>query len=193
MDATLHPPPRPDLRSRPRIYLAGPEVFLPDALEVLAAKKAICLPLGLEPVAPLIDTPPPPAATARARAFAIAAGNEALIRSCVAVIANLSPFRGVSADVGTVYEVGLARGLGLALFAYTTDPRDYVERVLNDPDGLDIEDFGLSDNLMIEGGIAAAGGTFVRVSAPEADPWRDLGAFTACARAAAAALAAPRQ
>lgn len=177
-------------RPRPRVYLAGPEVFLPDALDVLAAKKGICLPLGLDPVAPLIDTPPPPAATARARAFAIAAGNEALIRSCVAVIANLSPFRGASADAGTVYEVGFARGLGLSLYAYTTDPRDYSARVLTDPDGLDIEDFGLSDNLMIEGGIAAAGGSFVRVSAPAADPWRDLGAFTACARAAAAALVA---
>ena len=165
-------------------------MFLPDARDVLAAKKGICLPLGLEPVAPLIDTPPPPAATARARAFAIAAGNEALIRSCVAVIANLTPFRGVSADVGTVYEVGLARGLGLALFAYTSDPRDYAARVLNDPDGLDIEDFGLSDNLMLEGGIASAGGAFVRVSAPASDPWRDLGPFSACARAAAAALAA---
>ena len=167
-------------------------MFLPDALDVLAAKKGICLPLGLDPVAPLIDTPPPPAATPRARAFAIAAGNEALIRSCVAVIANLSPFRGASADAGTVYEVGFARGLGHSLFAYTADPRDYAMRVLTDPDGLDIEDFGLSDNLMIEGGIAGAGGTFVRVTAPASDPFRDLGPFTACARAAAASLVAPR-
>ena len=46
----------------------------------------------------------------------IAMRNETHIRSCQAVIANLTPFRGPSADVGTVYEVGFARALGLLIF-----------------------------------------------------------------------------
>ncbi|WP_439579012.1 nucleoside 2-deoxyribosyltransferase [Elioraea sp.] len=167
----------------PRVYLAGPEVFLPDAETVLARKKATCARFGLVAVAPLIDAPAPAADDPMKRAFAISAGNEALIRSCIAVIANLTPFRGASADAGTVYELGFARGLGLGLYAYTNDPRDYAARVLDRPDGLDIEDFGLSDNLMLEGGIAAAGGVFVRASAEAEDPWRDLGVFETCARA----------
>lgn len=180
----------------PRVYLAGPDVFLPDAEAVLARKKAICARLGLVAVAPLIDAPVPAAAEAMKRAFAISAGNEALIRSCIAVIANLTPFRGASADAGTVYELGFARGLGLGLYAYTNDPHDYAVRALGRPDGLDIEDFGLSDNLMIEGGIAAAGGVFVRASAEAEDIWRDLGVFETCVRAASrrldAAAIAPR-
>lgn len=172
----------------PRVYLAGPEVFLPDAEAVLARKKAICARLGLVAVAPLIDAPAPAAPEAMKRAFAISAGNEALVRSCIAVIANLTPFRGVSADVGTIYELGFARGLGLGLYAYTNDPREYAARALERPDGLDIEDFGLSDNLMIEGGIVAAGGVFVRAAGAAEDPWRDLGVFEACAREAARRL-----
>ena len=35
-----------------RIYLAGPEVFLPDAREIADAKKAICRAHGLEGVFP---------------------------------------------------------------------------------------------------------------------------------------------
>ena len=158
----------------PRVYLAGPEVFLPDAEAVLARKKAICARLGLVAAAPLIDAPAPAAAEAMKRAFAISAGNEALIRSCVAVVANLTPFRGASADAGTVYELGFARGLGLGLYAYTNDPRDYAARVLDRPDGLD--------------GIAAAGGVFVRASAEAEDVWRDLGVFETCVRAASRRL-----
>jgi hypothetical protein len=44
---------------------------------------------------------------------------------------------------------------------------------------------------MLEGGIAAAGGVFVRASAAPEDPWRDLGVFEACARAASRRLTEP--
>jgi nucleoside 2-deoxyribosyltransferase len=37
----------------PRIYLAGPEVFLPDALAVGAHKVAVCAEFGLQGVFPL--------------------------------------------------------------------------------------------------------------------------------------------
>ena len=40
-----------------------------------------------------------------------------------------------------------------------------------------IEDFGLADNLMIDGAIAASGGVFLRQASLE---WQDLSAFEAC-------------
>jgi hypothetical protein len=45
---------------------------------------------------------------------------------------------------------------------------------------MEVEDFGLTDNLMIDGGIAAAGGVFVVNAVEEAARWRDLGGFTRC-------------
>ena len=156
-----------------RIYLAGPEVFLPDADQLGAQKKALCSRYGFEGLFPL-DTVIPPAETPEATGFAISAANEALIASADIVIANLTPFRGPSADVGTVYEIGLARGMGKTIHGYSNEPMPYTQRVfahcgagnigdqpvgdLRDRDGLKIEEFNLTDNLMIDGGIRLATG-----------------------------------
>ena len=91
------------------------------------------------------------------------------------MIANLTPFRGPSADVGTVYEVGFMRALGRPVYGYATTAEPFTQRTLDfaaahggvttdvdgfrrDADGLLIEQFGLFDNLMIEAGILASGG-----------------------------------
>ena len=39
-----------------------------------------------------------------------------------AIIANLTPFRGPSADAGTVYELGYMAGRGKLCLAYSNDP-----------------------------------------------------------------------
>lgn len=157
-----------------KIYLAGPEVFFPDADELGARKKQICEQYGFTGLFPL-DTQIEPAATASATGFLISHENEQLIQACDLVIANLTPFRGASADVGTVYEIGLARGLGKPIHGYTNDPELYHSRLnalfgsgteqpqgqLRDRDGLKIEEFDLRDNLMIDGGIHACGGHFI--------------------------------
>lgn len=204
---------RAELIRPPRAYLAGPEVFLPDAIEVLAAKAGIARAAGLDPLTPL-DKEMPPAPNPRAKGIAIAEANEALIRHSDLVIANLIPFRGPSADAGTVYEVGYARGLGLPIFGYTNDPREYRDRARllgltraepnllkpsgqehepRDAEGLAVEDFGLTDNLMIEGAILASGGAMVLVPAPPSDRFRDLLAFAAaCERASRAMRSGPR-
>jgi nucleoside 2-deoxyribosyltransferase len=49
-----------------------------------------------------------------------------------------------------------------------------------DADGMEVEDFGLTDNLMLDGGIAASGGVLVVNPIAEAARWRDLNAFTRC-------------
>ena len=175
-----------------RVYLAGPDVFLPDPLVHAAAQKGVCAAAGLTGVSPLDDLPLEPAAwAARPEPHRLALRNEAHIRSCAAILANITPFRGPSADPGTVYEIGFGRALGLPVFGYTYVPGNYATRVpvrpgapaLSDADGLSIEDFGLAENLMVICGIEESGGSVIQHAG---DPWRSLAALERCAAAAAA-------
>ncbi len=186
-----------------RVYLAGPDVFLPDPVDRGAALKAICAEHGLEGVFPLDPVEDEPAAwQALAPAQRIALQNEAHIRRVQALIANLTPFRSPSADVGTVFELGFARALGLPVFAWSNDPRRFVERTLawlgsaarsdghdgwRDADGMAVEAFECVDNLMIDGAIAASGCSIL-FGAKAANRWQDLGAFTRCVALAARRL-----
>ena len=117
-------------RPRPCIYLAGPDVFLPDRDRIFAALKAHCARLRLAGVAPT-DAPLALAASASddARAQAIYEGNVALIRASDGVIANLASFRGQEPDAGTVFEVGFAVALGLPVVGYAVPQGSYAERV----------------------------------------------------------------
>ena len=96
-----------------RVYLAGPEVFLPEAWQVAERKKAICHQHGFNGVVALDTTLDLTGVVAREAGYRISQANETLIRSCELLVANLTPFRGPSADVGTAYELGFMRGLGL--------------------------------------------------------------------------------
>ncbi len=186
-----------------RVYLAGPDVFLPEPAVWLERKKAICAGYGLVGVSPLDALAEEPSGWASLPDWRrIALRNEAHIRGADALIANLTPFRGPSADAGTVYEVGFARALGLRLFGYATVATPFLDRTVagldgaatqaadgswRDADGLLIEQFGLFDNLMIEGGIHGSGGMLLR--ADRDSRWHDLTVFEQCARAAAAMMA----
>jgi nucleoside 2-deoxyribosyltransferase len=119
-----------------RVYLAGPDVFLPDAAAWLERKKAICAGFRLTGVSPLDALVGEPAEWATLPEWRrIAHRNEAHIRSCAAIVANLTPFRGPSADVGTVYEVGFARGLGLKVFGYATVTAVFLDLDRRGPPG----------------------------------------------------------
>ncbi len=181
-----------------RVYLAGPEVFLPDADALFGRKKALCARYGVIGVSPLDNLPNVPECGAMRRPWhVIYHRNELHLRNCDALIANLTPFRGISADPGTVFELGFMRGLGRAVFGYSMTGIPFTERTMRavgaagrsagvDGDGLAIENFGLRDNLMIDGAIDAAGGVFVARDHGNADPWRDLSLFEDCVRAASA-------
>ena len=77
-----------------------------------------------------------------------------MIHECDAVVANLSPFRGPSADVGTVWECAYAKALGMPVFGYG-DRIEYKDKVFGTcpHDGMLVEDFHGYDNLMLVHGI----------------------------------------
>lgn len=136
-----------------RVYLAGPDVFFPGVAETSAKLKKLCDSYGLEGVFPLdseIVLEEQITEEAKVRnGHRIYEGNLDLIISSAAILANISPFRGPSADPGTTFEMGFGKSLGLIVVGYTTQKTLYKDRVT--PDGLMIEDFGMIDNLMIHG------------------------------------------
>jgi nucleoside 2-deoxyribosyltransferase len=185
-----------------KVYLAGPDVFLPDPIAMAERKRAICAVHGLAAIFPVDAHPQHPEEAAIPRWLWIYRRNEAHMRDADAVIANLTPFRGPSADPGTVYELGFMRALGRKVLGYSNVAADLVPRTLGfigpaahrdaegrwrDAEDMAVEDFGLADNLMIDGGIHEAGGLLVRREVPAGERWTDLGAFEACVRALAAA------
>lgn len=138
-----------------KIYLAGPDVFLPNAIEQGECLKKLCRAYGFKGCYPMdnLITGSSPQEIAKG----IGEANQKMIEKCDIVIANLSPFRGPEPDSGTVWEVGYAQGLGKQVLAYSTDRRSLKERTQvmlglgdkeSDHEGMSIEDFGLSHNLM---------------------------------------------
>jgi nucleoside 2-deoxyribosyltransferase len=116
--------------SRPRVYLAGPDVFFRDSEAIFQRLVAFCYTLGLQGV------PPSDGGIAadlrlgdEERAQRIYDGNVRLIREADGVIANLVPFRGHEPDSGTVFEVGFATALGKPVVAYGVAPGSYADRV----------------------------------------------------------------
>ncbi|CCD92935.1 putative Nucleoside 2-deoxyribosyltransferase [Bradyrhizobium sp. ORS 375] len=180
-----------------KIYLAGPDVFLPDAVEIGRRKVAICDRLGLIGLYPLDNTVDLGSADASRQIFH---GNEAMMDDADAIIANLTPFRGPGADAGTVYELGYMAGRGKLCLGYCNDPASYAERTrrftavseqdgrLVDAEGLTVEDFGLPDNLMMIHALDAHGHPLVLPRERPADVWHDLKAFEICVRLAAERL-----
>lgn len=185
----------------PRVYLAGPEVFLPEARTIGLEKARICAEAGLEGVFPLDQSLDLEGKSKLAAATMIQEADEAMMRSCNLCIANLTPFRGVSMDSGTAYEVGFMRALGRPVLGYTNIADDYAARahawrvtreravggaagssVRPDADRPDlvVEDFGLVENLMIAIAIRASGSDVVVHRVEAGRELIDLAAFSRC-------------
>ncbi|MCD6581983.1 MAG: nucleoside 2-deoxyribosyltransferase, partial [Desulfuromusa sp.] len=139
-----------------KIYLAGPDVFLENAISHGETLKQKCSARGFEGLFPLDNEAQ--GVTKEELAKNIREANIKLIKSCDIVIADLSPFRGPEPDSGTVWEVGFAQALGKKVVGYCSDGRDLKTKTQNilglddssdrDAQNLEIEDFGLTHNLM---------------------------------------------
>jgi nucleoside 2-deoxyribosyltransferase len=188
-------------QAKMKIYLAGPDVFLPDAVEIWRRKAELCTRHGLIGLYPLDNAIDPAAEDASLRIFR---GNQTMMIEADAIIANLTPFRGPSADAGTVYELGYMAGRGKLCLGYSNDPTSYADRVreftdvssrdgrLIDALGSIVEDFGLTDNLMMIHALDLHGCALVTPRQAPADIWHDLEAFETCVRMAGKRLASSR-
>ena len=140
-----------EARPRPRVYLAGPDVFYPDALQRGQRMKALCAERGWEGLFPLDAQPDPALDPSRA----IFQANRQLIQQADAVVANLRDFRGFEPDSGTVWEVSYALALGKPVVGYLPSAASLLERMSGqthhglDREGCAVEDFGLPLNLML--------------------------------------------
>jgi len=179
------------------VYLAGPDVFLANAGAVAAAKLAICAKHGFLGIAPWNpDVERLMALPADAAWRAIYLQDLAMMEASDLVIANLTPFRGASADAGTLVEIGWFLGRGRPVFGYSNVAADFAARsaaqVAAVPDpvtGLALEGFSLPDNLMIPGALEYGGGLPMFLPPDGQDRAFDaLDVFEACVAGAAAFL-----
>jgi nucleoside 2-deoxyribosyltransferase len=176
-----------------KIYLAGPDVFLPDAVAVGRRKKELCAEYGFEGLYPFDNEVIANLQGERIDRL-IYRANETMMRSADMGIFNLTPFRGPSADPGTVFELGTLVGLGKLVFGYTNVTSNLLDRTLSsdtiidsirsdwrDANGMAIENFGNADNLMIDNSLIEHGGyAIVRTQTRPDELFEDLGGFEIC-------------
>lgn len=179
-----------------KLYLAGPEVFLPNARQMLDAKAALARTYGFQPICPG-DISIEPAPTRHGFGLKISAVDEGMMNAADGIIANLTPFRGIAADIGTAFELGYMCAQGKLVAAYTNVADSHFARTAGfydgnvregedgrrrGPDGMSLEDFDMIDNLMLHGGIERRGGHIaVHAAAPDA-LYTDLTGFEECLR-----------
>ncbi len=140
-----------------KIYIAGPDVFERDSIEIGLTYSKLCEKYGFSghyPLDNIIDFDQEKQKIAQD----IFIANEKLINECDIVIANLNLFRGKEADSGTVWECGYAHAKGKRVYGYMESTLDYLDKFPNskeedgvfwDEENRFIEDFNHPINLMI--------------------------------------------
>ena len=150
-----------------KIYLAGPDVFLENALDIANEKKKLCAKYGFEGLFPLDNVVEFEGRELSDVGLDIYHKNIQLMDDADCVVANMTPYQGVSMDVGTAFEMGYMRGVGKPVYGYSNVVENFPERQKNafeffiDGDGharagdthMMLEDFGFVDNLMMAGAV----------------------------------------
>ncbi len=144
-----------------KIYLAGFDVFYPNAIEVLDKKKELCEKYGFIGLAPLDNKVDFTQSKEKIRKV-IYEANIALMKESDILCVNLNAFRHGEPDPGTVFEIGYGVALGKEVYVYVESEATMLEKtkendghcickdgVWLDGKGLMIEDFDGMFNLMI--------------------------------------------
>lgn len=176
-----------------KIYLAGPEVFLPEfGKAVFDAKKALCAEFDFEGVSPMDGELDLGRLSAFSQGIAIYRGNLDHMKRCDAVIANMTPFRGVSMDPGTAFEMGFMAATGKPVLGYThvTSPfhqrsSGYYEHGRADllemySAGTSVERFDMPDNLMMVSAVHESGFRVHQVDVQAGTELTSLEGFRTC-------------
>jgi nucleoside 2-deoxyribosyltransferase len=160
--------------SDPRIYIAGPDIYHPQNLEIAESKKSICARYGLDAVLATDFLAGVQFVGKAADAAPLFRERLKIIRGCDALIADMTPFRGPGMDPACALEMGIMAGLDRPVVGYTLDPTPYADRMsrlhveidesltrvgprLVAPSGMVIEDFSLPDAVMTAGAALARG------------------------------------
>lgn len=156
-----------------KIYIAGPDVFEANSIEIGKNLVKLCEKYGYEGLYPL-DNVVDFSQNKHKIAQDIFDANIAMIQKADIVIANLNPFRGKEPDSGTVFECGYAYGLKKQVYSYLSDTSSYIDRFkenekfakdgyfCDDNDRL-IEDFDYPLNLMLSCSTKIIEGNFETV------------------------------
>lgn len=160
-----------------KLYLAGPEVFLPDAPARAKVQRDLCRRYGFIPLHPM-DNNLDLGRRGMKVAMRIQRGDVRQVIACDIVVANCNPFRGICMDDGTAYELGYGNALGKPSYGYIQEDiplsmrtrRDYPctkrrrrhKSIVVDREGYEVtDDFGTRINLMMECGMLGRGGRLV--------------------------------
>jgi nucleoside 2-deoxyribosyltransferase len=161
-----------------KLYLAGPEIFLPGATQKAEKQRDLCLRYGFIPLHPM-DNNLDPGNRDMETAKRIYLADIEQIKRCDIIVANCNGFRGVCMDDGTAYELGYGNALGKPSYGYIRElmplskrtVRDYpcqkpgegnVSPFEIDKDGyLVTDDHGTSINLMMQCGMLHQNGRLI--------------------------------
>lgn len=160
-----------------KLYLAGPEVFLPHPREKAEEQILLCKKYGFTPLHPS-DNSIDLGNFDYSTATRIYRGDVEQVRSCDVVVANCNPFRSPCLiDDGTAYELGFGNALGKVSYGYIAKRELLTERTIRgcsttpwkedpryhiDKDGYLVTDaFETTINLMMECGMSESGGRLV--------------------------------
>ncbi len=160
-----------------KLYLAGPEVFLPHAEKYAEMQRSLCVRHGFTPLHPM-DNNIELGLCDYDTAVRIYRGDISQVRECDIVVANCNPFRSVcTIDDGTAYELGFGNALGKPSYGYIEvieslslrTARDYPTETWEenpmrdiDKDGYLVTDsFETSINLMMQCGMTENGGRLI--------------------------------
>ncbi|WOJ90625.1 nucleoside 2-deoxyribosyltransferase [Methylocapsa polymorpha] len=166
---------------------------MPNATEIGRRKRELCAEFGFDGLFPFDNEASGALSEARVDRL-IYQMCLAMIREADGGIFNLTPFRGPSADVGTVFELGVLTGFGKPVFAYSNESDTLLDRLKRDGlasfdeaasqwrdlSGMTIENYGNADNLMLDACLTEQGHPLVTRQTAAAERFTDLQGFVAC-------------